>query len=254
MALFVDGPANTVDQLADEDSGLLQTAQICGINVTKKLWLAWEEIRSDLHVWLIRPRPMLELVWQPSLRVNQIVVNEPLRRWERMNALAYVYRDAYFSQLVDRYQAKWDEYVALTRSAREVFVGAGLELVNDPISKAQPPALSTTAGAGSGGVFYASVAWVNAEGMEGQASDPSSITVAAGEYMTVTAVAPPANATGFNVYAGAAPNAMTLQNTTLLTTGSTYTYAPGQVTGGRAPGCGQTTQFWRPLVRTMLRG
>lgn len=254
MALFMDGPANSVDQLVDEDSGLLETAQVCGINVTKKLWLAWEEIKSDLHLWLMRPRPVLELVWQPSLTVSQIVVSGPLRRWERMSALAYVYRDAYFSQLVDRYQAKWDEYTALTRGAREIYVATGLELVSDPISKAAPPVLSTVAGAGPGGVLYASVAWLNKEGVEGQASDASSITTAAGQYMTVSAAGAPANATGFNVYAGSAPNGMTLQNATPLVPGNTYTYVPGEVTGGRGPGWGQTPQFTRPLARTVLRG
>ncbi len=99
MALFIDGPANSVDALTDEDSGLLDTAEICGINVSRKLRLSWEEIQSDLYLWLERPRPAMEVVWAPTPRVEQIIVNDPLRRWERMSALAHVYRDAYFSQL-----------------------------------------------------------------------------------------------------------------------------------------------------------
>jgi hypothetical protein len=196
----------------------------------------------------------MEVVWAPTLRIEQIIVNDPLRRWERMSALAHVYRDAYFSQLVDRYQAKWDEYTALTRNAREIFIATGLELTGDPIRKAEPPLLSTAAGAGTGGMFYASVAWVNAAGQEGQASDASSITVGAGRYMTVTAASTLADAAGFNVYAGSRPDSLTLQNAVPLTPGSSYTYVPGMVAGGRGPGSGQGSQFRRRLTRTILRG
>jgi hypothetical protein len=254
MALFIDGPANSVDALTDEDSGLLDTAETCGINVSRKLRLAWEEIHSDLYLWLERPRPALEAVWAPILRVDQIIVSDPLRRWERMSALAHVYRDAYFSQLVDRYQAKWDEYTALTRDAREIFIAMGLDLAGDPIRKAEPPLLGAAPGAGAGGMFYASVAWVNAAGQEGQASDASSIAAAAGRYMTVSATGAPGNATAFNVYAGSTPDSMTLQNASALSPGSTYTYVPGMVGGGRGPGRGQSPQFRRQLTRTILRG
>src|SRR3569623_1595186 len=125
-----------------------------------------------------------------------------------MSALAHVYRVAYFSQLVDRYQAKWDEYTTLTRNAREILIASGLDLTGDPIRKAESPLLGTAAGAGPGGMFYASVAWVNASGQEGQASDASSITAAAGRYMTVSANGMTANAAGFNVYAGSTPDSM----------------------------------------------
>jgi len=254
MALFIDGPANSVDALMDEDSGLLDTAETCGINVSRKLRLAWEEIHSDLYLWLDRPRPALDVVWAPTLRIDQIIVNDPLRRWERMSALAHVYRDAYFSQLIDRYQAKWDEYTALTRSAREILIATGLDLTGDPIRKAEPPLLNTTAGAGAAGMFYASVGWVNAAGQEGQASDASSIAVAAGRYMTVSTAGTPSNAAGFNVYAGSAPDSMALQNASPLASGSSYTYVPGMVSGGRGPGRGQCSQFKRRLTRTILRG
>ena len=44
MALFVDGPASTIDDLTDQDSGLLDVAETNGINVSTKLRLAQEEI------------------------------------------------------------------------------------------------------------------------------------------------------------------------------------------------------------------
>jgi hypothetical protein len=254
MALFIDGPANSVDGLVDEDSGLLETAQTCGINVNGKLRLAWEEMHSDLYLWLERPKGAMDFVWNPTQRVDQIVVSEPLRRWERMSALASVYRDAYFSQLVDRYQAKWDEYTALTRKAREILIATGLDLVSDPVRKAAPPIAGDAAGAGNGGMFYACVAWLNAAGDEGQASDAASVVTPPSRYMTVSAVDAPSNATGFYVYAGATPDLMTLQTAVALAPGSLYTYVPGANSTGRAPGHGQKAQFKRRLTRTILRG
>ncbi len=147
MALFVDGPACTIDDLTDQDSGLLDVALGTNINVTTKLRLAQEEIETDLQLWLNKPRPTLELVWAPTLRIGQIVVTPPLRRWETMHALALVYRDAYFSQLVDRYQAKWQEYASLAGDARESFIASGLGLVSDPVTQAAPPILAATPGA-----------------------------------------------------------------------------------------------------------
>ena len=72
--------------------------------------------------------------------------------------------------------------------------------------------------------------------------------------MTVSAVAAPANAAGFNVYAGVAPTAMYLQNDVLLPPGGSFTYVPGAVTQGTLPGLGQHPDLLRPLARTLLRG
>jgi hypothetical protein len=254
MALFVDGPAFGIDDLTDQDSGLLDIALDNDINVTTKMRLALEEIKTDLQLWLLKPRPTLELLWGPTLRVDQIVVTPPLKRWETMHALALVYRDAYFSQLVDRYQAKWQEYAKLARDARESFIATGLALVSDPIPQAQPPVLTSTLAPQSGGTFYASVAWVNAAGQEGAASAASSITIADGNVMVVSAVNAPPNATGFRVYAGPALATLYLQNDVLLPVGVTSLYIPGLITQGPLPGFGQKPDFLRPLARTLLRG
>lgn len=254
MALFVDGPACTIDDLTDQDAGLLDVALSTGINVSTKLRLAVEEIRTDLQLWLNKPRRTLEMVWGPTLRIEQIVVTPALKRWEAMHALALVYRDAYFSQLVDRYQAKWQEYAKLARDVRESFIAGGLGLVSDPLVRAAPPILSTTPGPQGGGTYYASVAWVNSANQEGAPSYASSITVADGNLMRVGATGAPRNAVGFNVYAGISLDAMLLQNDVLLPVTATYLYVPGQITQGPLPGSGQAPDFTRPMARTLLRG
>jgi hypothetical protein len=254
MALFVDGPASTITDLTNQDSGLLDVASNTGIDVTTKMWLAMEEVRTDLHLWLIRPQPAPELIWSPALHIGQIVVTPPLKRWEVMHSLALVYRDAYFSQLVDRYQAKWQEYASLAADARESFIASGMGWVRDPIPQAAAPTLSTTPGPQEGGTFYASVTWVNAESQQGVPSLPLSLTVTDGNLMTVQVTSAPRNVVGFNVYAGALLNAMMLQNNVPLPIGAGFEYVPGEVTQGPLPGNGQHPDFTRPLARTILRG
>ncbi len=254
MALFVDGPACTIDDLSDQDTGLLDVVQTNNINVSTKLRLAVEEIRTDLQLWLNRPRPTLEILWGAILRIEQIVITPPLKRWETMHALALVYRDAYFSQLVNRYQEKWQEYARLARDASESFIASGLGLVNDPLIQAAPPALSATPGPQHGGTFYASVAWVNSTNQVGASSYASSITLADGNLMTVAVTGAPANAVGFNVYAGASLTAMFQQNTVPVPVGAIFLYVPGQPAQGPLPGTGQTPDYMRPLARTILRG
>lgn len=259
MALFVDGPASTIEDLADQDAGLFSVAQTTGINVSTKLRLALEEIKTDLDLWLVKPRLDVDMawpdvLWRPVLRIDQVIVTAPLKRWETMHALELTYRDAYFSQLVDRYQAKWQEYTTLACDARESFVATGMGLVTDPLHRPAPPALSSVPGPQGGGTFYASVSWVNAAGQEGAASEASSIAIPDGNLMTVAAVNAPKNAVGFWVYAGPALNSLFRQNDVLLPIEATYTYIPGEVTQGPLPGEGQKPDFVRPLVRTLPRG
>lgn len=254
MALFVDGLAAGVDDLTNQDSGLLDVAQTCGINVTTKIALAHDEIAADLQLWLDRPRTSLDMVWRPSLHIGQVVITPALRRWETMQALALFYRDAYFSQLADRYQAKWDEYSKLTRTAFEKYMVSGMGLVGNPVPQAPAPVLGSVAGPQQGGTFYACISWVNAAGGEGAVSVTSSIVIADSYLMTVGAPPAPANVTGFNVYAGTSLSAMVLQNDVALAPGGTFTYVPGFVTQGKLPGRGQAPEFTRPLVRMLLRG
>ncbi len=248
MALFTDGPACTINDLLDEDSGLLNTAQSAGINVTAKLWLAMKQVQSELETLLLRVAP------PPGIR--QVVVTADLARWEKMQALAMVYRDASFTQLVDRYKDKWEMFVKLTQVAREQFIANGVGLVMDPMPKAGLPILGTESVSGhqSGGTFYACVAWVNAAGQEGSASDAGSIAVPADNAMTVAANRPPAGAVGFNVYVGTVLAMMTLQNDAALPAGSTFVYVPGASSSSETAGTGQQPDFVKPLPATIMRG
>jgi hypothetical protein len=248
MALFTDGLACTIDDLIEEDSGLLDTAQTVGINVTSKLKLAGSEVQSELVTLLAR-------LQAPPPTVGQVVVTTDLSRWVKMEALAMVYRDASYTQLIDRYKAKWDMFVKLTCAARDQFIANGVGLVNDPLPKAQLPVLGTVSGdPQSGGTFYACVTWVNAAGQESAPSDTGSIAVPADSVMTVMAAGAPANAVGFNVYAGSVLAMLTLQNASPIAPGGSFTYIPGGSSSSKTPGTGQAPDLYKPLPATTLRG
>lgn len=253
MALFMDGPACTVDDLAAHDSGLLDTAQSESIDVGRKILLAVEEMTPDLQIWLDRRKYYGAPVWQPALTVQQIVITPTLRRWQEMVALSLVYRDAYFSHLVDRYQAKWQAYAKLAAEARERFVDTGMALVSMPVPRAGVPVLGSVAGPQAGGTFYACVSWMNPQGQEGQASAPGSLTIADGNVMTIT---PGSDYPGgsWNVYAGASLTALYLQNPTLLGNGDLWSFIPGAVSTGPTASTGQNPDYVIPLIRTSLRG
>lgn len=247
MALFVDGPACGIEDLTDQDSGLLEVSESNGINVTTKVRLAQDEIATDLQLWLGKSRV-------GGARLEQVAVTPVLRRWLVMRTLELVYRDAYFSQLVDRFQSKWQEFARLARDTRESYVAGGMAIVYDPLPQPGPPDLTTAVGPQAGGTFYAAVAWVNGKGQESAASVASSLTVQSGHVMLVTPVGAPPNATGYRVYAGTSLAAMMLQNPLPIAPGTAYQHLPGHVSDGRLAGTGQSPDYIRPMTRNISRG
>lgn len=245
MPLFVDGPGSTAGDLVRIDAGLLDTAASHSIDVTARLELAHESLAGDLQLWLDRLN---------GLRLEQVVVNTALRNWERTQTLALVYRDAWFAELGERYRVRWDEYSRLSRNAYELFLAGGMPLVNNPVRRATPPVLGSIGGPQSGGSFYACVAWVNAAGQQGAPSATSSMDIPDGKIMTIAATLPPANATGFHIYAGTSVNGLTKRNDVPLAPDASFLYIPGSSGSAVGPGTGQVPDFTRPLRRTIPRG
>jgi len=67
----------------------------------------------------------------------------------------------------------------------------------------------------------------------------------------VMAADAPANAVGFNVYVGAVLAMMTLQNTSPVGVGGSFTYIPGASSSSKTPGTGQAPDFYKPLPATI---
>src|SRR3954454_18431735 len=130
MALFTDGPAAAIEDLAAQDSQLLNVANAEGIDLTVKLGLAHEAIGLELEELLQRGS---------SFRLCQVVVTPALRLWHTYRTLETVYRDAYFNQLNDRYAGKRDQFRELGMWARERLRQSGVGLTRQPIARAATP-------------------------------------------------------------------------------------------------------------------
>src|SRR6476469_5312236 len=108
MALFTDGAVANIEALKGHDTQLLNVATVEDIDVTRKLALAHEEISVELAGLLEQAMQSGLLAAPPS--IDHVVVTTPLKLWHVFRTLEMVYRDAFNSQLNDRYAGKRDEY------------------------------------------------------------------------------------------------------------------------------------------------
>jgi len=249
MALFNDGPPSNMEDLQGHDTQLLEVAGVEGIDVTRKLALAQEELAAELTTMLSR----LSGPMSGAPALSQVVVTPTLKLWHAFRTLELVYRDAHHSQLNDRYAGKRDDYRELAAWARGKLIQNGIGIAQDPVAQAAPPALETAPGALADGVWYVSAAWTNHAGEEGAGSHPATIATTGGSFRVLPAVAP-ANARGWNIYAGTSPGSMTRQNASPLRLGETWTQPGTLVTAGQLAGAGQEPGYLRPAPRMLQRG
>src|ERR1700691_218740 len=254
MALFTDG-ISTIQNLTVQDSFVLSTAQNENIDLSQKLVLAQQDLgieaitllqRSSTYDWQFR--------LQPEICLNNIVVTPPLQLGHVFHTLTLVYRDVYFDQLNDRYKQKRDQFQQLANWAMDKLIQTGIGIAFDPIPQAAAPQLTSIPGGQAAAAYCASVSWLNAEGQEGQASNPSTLTVAAGNVLVAQPVNRPANATGWNVYVGLLPTVMALENTSPLALDEVWVQAGPVSTSGQAPGNGQAPDCLRALPQLLQRG
>lgn len=254
MALFTDG-ISTIQDLMNQDSSVLATAQTENINLSQKLTLAQQELGIELTTLLQRSNTYDWQFWlQPDPQLNNIVVTPPLQFWHVFQTLVLVYRDAYFNQLNDRYKSKRDQFQQQAKWAMDKLLQTGLGIASDPVPRAAPPQLSSIAGGQPAATYCVSVSWLNAECEEGQASDPSTLVLEAGNTLIGQPVSQPGNATAWNVYAGPSPTSMILQNTAPLTPDQVWVQDAPLATVGQAPSGGQAADYLRALPRVIQRG
>jgi len=254
MALYTDG-ISTIQDLANQDSSVLSTAQTENINLSEKLTLAQQDLGIEITTLLQRSNTYDWEFWlQPVPQLNNIVVTPPLQLWHVFHTLQLVYQDVYFNQLNDRYKAKRDQFQQLADGAMQKLIQAGLGIAANPIPQAAPPTLSSIPGGQPAETYYVSTSWLNAQDQEGEASDSACLAVAAGNALAAQPVNPPANATGWNVYAGLTNTTLILQNPTPLAMDQVWVQAGPVSTVGQAPGSGQAPDYLRALPRVMQRG
>ena len=182
MALFTDGPASTIEDLAAQDSQILDVASVEGIDLTRKLvagaggggygpgssaGAADADDCRVLRMW----------AWHAgSYRLENIVVTPALRMWHTYRTLEMAYGDAYYNQLNDRYAKKRDQFGKLGRWAYERLILTGIGITPRPVPRAPTPDVEAAAGAVPDGTYYATMAWTNAAGEEGASAIPNAIT------------------------------------------------------------------------------
>ncbi|MDE3166398.1 MAG: hypothetical protein KGN36_11385 [Acidobacteriota bacterium] len=254
MALFTDGGVSSIEDLHGLDTQLLDVASVEGIDVSRKLGLAQEELEIELEAVLSRmsTQPYDPVLQSVKTWIGRVVVSAPLKLWHSYRALELVYRDAYYSQLNDRYKARRDEYHELSRWAYGKLLQSGVGMVGNAVPQALAPELQAAAGGLADGTYYVGVSWTNAGGGEGACSRAASITTV-GSTFTVTPGAAPGNAAGWNVYVGVSPAALARQNGAVLGMGTMWTQ-PGVVANGAAAGTGQAVDYVQPVERLIDRG
>ena len=252
--LFTDSPAITIEDLANYETGILDTAATEGINLTTKIALAANEVGLQLQSQFA-PLGTTNNTPNFGLTLTNIVVTPAMQLWLIYHTLELVYRDAYFSQLNDRYQAKWNEYQSLSTSASEQLFVIGVGTVLDPVPQANQPALSLAAGTLAAAKYFVEVSWLDVSGSEGAPSETTALDVPAGDTLQVQAVNPPAIAVSWKVYAGIAPDSLYLQNSIPLARGASW-IAPSSVlvASGPQPSNGQQPVYLSPAPRILLRG
>jgi hypothetical protein len=248
MALFTDGDVSSIEDLRGYDTQLLDVANTEGIDVTRKLKLAQDEIAAEIATMLAR-----RAWFNAPLNPGRVVVTAPLKLWHMFLSLELVYRDAYRSQLNDRYAGKRDEFHGMVKWAWDKLIETGLGLVDDPVARAATPHVLPAAGALPDGTYYVAAAWTNAAGAEGASSIPATIEIAGGS-LAVQAGPGPANVKGWSIYAGTSPVSLTRQNDAPLAPGVTWMQPNTLSASGRPAGCGQPPDYLLPVPRTMQRG
>ena len=254
MALFTDGGISDLEDLIALDSQLLDVATVEGIDVTRKLASAQEQIGLELITMLNRLDFVAEPFWVSSQpRLKDVVVTTPLKLWHTYRALEMVYSDAYSSQLNDRYAAKRDQFHEAALEACEKLIQIGVGVVSHPVPQATPPQVIAVPGNLPDGIYYVTMAWLNSLGEEATSAVPAVITLSASTLQVQPAPAP-ATATTWNVYVGHAPEAMVLQNSSPIPAGAIWIQMNPLVQTGQRPGRGQEPNYFKPIPRILQRG
>jgi len=254
MALFNDGPLSSTLDLQNTENGILNVASTEGIDLTAKMVLAQGAIANDLILFLLRRVTVRDAQW--NLRrmrgTCDVVVTPPLKQWHVHKSLSMVYRDAYNNQLNDRYLNKWNEYEKLAEQSQEIYLQIGVGLVADPLPKPPGPFLSVVSGPGTAATYYVAVTWLNAAGQESTPSDTTSISSLDGQQIVIGVTNAPANAVGWNAYAGQAPDGLGLQNDGAISIAGSYTL--GALQAGPEAGDGQKPTCFFIDHRVIERG
>ncbi len=255
MPLFVDGNISTIEDLRVYDSSILSVATIEQIDLAAKLKLSERELQVEIQSFLAREAARDGFQLSPSvIDLSRVVVTEPLHQWHSVHALTAIYRDAYYSQLNDRYQGRWKEFMRASASLQATLFETGLGIVCDPVPKAVVPTVLIDSGPIEASVYYIRASWINAAGQEGQASETTAVIADQFHDLEVAALNAPANATGWHIYIGHTSDTQVRQNASAILPGSTWSLPVSGLASGPRAGEGQSPDYLLRMGRILLRG
>jgi hypothetical protein len=254
MAMLMDGPPSSIEDLSGRDSDLLNVALSEGMDLTAKLQLAARDVEMTVESMLLLAQPSIGGRLQRCPTLRHIAVTPQLKLWHSYAALRLIYQDLYFSRLNDRYQAKAKIYGAEEARMLDELRATGLGVVFDPLPQALAPNIGAAQTGDAGGIIYVAVAFVNPRGEEGAMSAPVEADIADGTAAAITMSALADNAVGWNLYAGMSPDSLTKQNPQTLDPTASVTLAAGGVSSGPKSGNGQNANLLLPIPRRILRG
>jgi hypothetical protein len=265
MALFTDGPPASIDDLRRYDSSAESLAHDAGINLDDKLSVAAEEVGQAIFSFLLfhstpcYPGTGLSLNVPPGearrqrLGLSDVMVTPAVRRWTSLKALSCLYRDAYESDVTDRYRVKREEFEKLATDAEDYTFTTGVGLSLSPAPKAPVPTVTQASQTETGADSSVRVTWVNGQGAEGAPSDVWNAPLAPGDQVTVSVPAP-AGIAGWNIYVALADGTPLLQNAALLPPGAGWTMPLGSLASGRPILEGQPPDYIVVERRILPRG
>ena len=252
MALFTDGNVATLNDLRAYETAILDLAGSEGIDLGAKLSLAHREVGFEILSFLLRQG--YGVAGQRGLA--NVITTDPLVHAEVMWTLGLIYRDAFNSQLNDRYEGKWKQYSDLSRRALRQYFEIGVGLTMAPIPKPEPPLVQLMPGGYRIPVTYtvrAAACGVN--GYSGALSDPVVVTAGAGITLEVTlGDVLPDRSTGWLLYVGENDQTPARQNSIPLNAGSVWTCPEtGPVTDLPSIRV-QVPEIWAMQRNQLLRG
>ena len=216
--------------------------------MTRKLELAKDEVGLEIASAMARSGA------NGDRELKQVVFTPALRAWYVFHTLAIAYREAYHSQLNERFKGKWQEYRDLAKWASQLLFEIGVGMVSDPVPEASKPSVQAVAGSMDAGSYFVRVAWVNAAGEEGLPSAPVAVDVAEDETMSVQVSGLPPNVTGWHLYLGEGPEDVARQTTAPLDRTAGWVCGGVIATEGASTGNGQEAAYYRQMPRVFLRG
>jgi hypothetical protein len=246
MALLVDGDINSLDDLKEWDSGVLDVAHGEGIDLGAKLRRAQAEVEEEIERFLRD---------QERGTLAQVVIDRGLKHWHALKTLEALYRDAYFNQLNDRYGAKWKHYLELADRQAGRYFDAGVAIVEAPLRRPAWVAVRLEDGPLAPASYRIQATAVDAQGRE---SAPCPVQVEGSPLphsLLVSLPYAPEGAVGWNIYVSSDDGPTALQNQVPLGLEEEWTLPLTGVGPGRPPSEGQPAdEVVRAGGSLLLRG